>query len=67
MMTRLQKIQEDIADLGPKDLAALAEWLDDHRQRLWDKEIEGDLRAGKLDLMIDEARAEISAGRTKPL
>lgn len=33
----------------------------------WDRQIERDLRAGRLDPLIDEARGEHRSGRTRPL
>ncbi|MBI4027990.1 MAG: hypothetical protein HY360_23600 [Verrucomicrobia bacterium] len=33
----------------------------------WDRQIEADAKAGKLDPLIREAVAEYRAGRTKPL
>ena len=33
----------------------------------WDKQIEADLEAGRLDLWLDEARKEYEAGLSKPL
>lgn len=36
-------------------------WVD------WDRQIESDLKAGQLDGLLAEARADIAAGRTRPL
>ncbi|GDY21120.1 hypothetical protein LBMAG56_24660 [Verrucomicrobiota bacterium] len=33
----------------------------------WDRQIESDLEAGRLDGLLVEARADIAAGRTRPL
>lgn len=33
----------------------------------WDREIEADVQAGRLDDLIGQAEADIAAGRTKPL
>jgi hypothetical protein len=33
----------------------------------WDRQIEGDVKAGRLDDLIAQAEADIAAGRTKPL
>jgi hypothetical protein len=35
--------------------------------RVWDSQIEADSRAGKLDALVEEARAEYEAGKTRPL
>lgn len=33
----------------------------------WDRQIEQDLRAGKLDKMIKKVRDDVAAGRNQPL
>ena len=33
----------------------------------WDKEIEADAAAGRLDHIVQEVEADIAAGRVKPL
>jgi hypothetical protein len=33
----------------------------------WDRQIEADVKAGRLDKLIAQAEADIAAGRTKPL
>jgi hypothetical protein len=66
-MTKLEKLEREIESLPPQDVHALGEWLDELREQLWDKQIERDAHAGKLDRLIAEARADIAAGRVKPL
>jgi hypothetical protein len=66
-MTKLEKIQETVESLSDKELWKLAEWFDELRAQRWDQQIEEDIRAGKLDSFFDEARAEIAAGKTRPL
>ena len=33
----------------------------------WDRQIKADATAGRLDHLVDEARADIAAGRSRPL
>ena len=66
-MTKLEKIEMDIASLKPDDLQKLADWLAEYRADLWDKQIEEDSKAGKLDKLAEEALADHRAGRTRPL
>lgn len=35
--------------------------------RIWDEQIEADLKAGKLDALIAEVRAEFKQGNSQPL
>jgi hypothetical protein len=66
-MTKLEKIQESVESLSDKELWQLASWFDELRAQRWDRQIEEDARAGRLDKFLAEARAEISAGKTRTL
>ena len=66
-MTKLEKLEREIEALPPQDVRALGAWLDELRARLWDQQIENDLANGKLNALIAEAKADIAAGRVKPL
>lgn len=66
-MTKLEKLEREIEALPPQDVRALGDWIDELRARLWDQQIESDLTTGKLDALIAEAKADIAAGRVKPL
>ena len=45
----------------------LAEWLAEFQAEQWDRQIEEDDRAGRLDKFIEEAKAELAAGKARPL
>jgi len=66
-MTRIEKIEQEIQRLTPAELAAFRDWFRKYDADAWDREIERDIAAGKLDGLADEARAEHAAGKTKPL
>jgi hypothetical protein len=66
-MTKLEKIEQDIAALEPKDVRKLAEWLDEYKAELWDRQIEADAKSGKLDYMAEKALVDHRAGRTRPV
>jgi hypothetical protein len=66
-MTKLEKIEQEIAALDPKDVRKLADWLDAYKAELWDRQIEADAKAGKLDQLAEQALADHRAGRTRPL
>ena len=42
-------------------------WFESFDAAEWDRQIEGDAAAGKLDRLAEEALAEYRAGRTRPL
>ena len=66
-MSTATEIAAAIRKLPEPDAWALARELRDYLDDLWDAEIERDVNAGKLDTLVEKARAEHRAGRTKPL
>jgi len=62
-MTKLEQIQSSIEELSPEEIAKLREWLDELDARLFDEKIERDAKAGKLDKLAEEARANLRSGR----
>ena len=66
-MTKLEKIEQDIASLTPGEVTELAEWFAEFHADLWDKQIEADAKAGRLDKLAEQALADHKAGKTRPL
>jgi hypothetical protein len=66
-MTKLEKLEKDITTLSAGDLKKLAEWLAEYQEELWDRQIEEDAKAGRLDKLIADAKEEIKAGKVRPL
>ncbi len=63
----VQELKEAITKLEPEELSELERWIADYRFARWDEQLEEDVRAGRLDHMLDEVRADIKTGRIKPL
>jgi len=63
----VKEIKSAISRLSVSELAQLANWFEEYQSQIWDKQIENDANAGKLDGLIKEADAEFEAGRCKPL
>ncbi len=66
-MTRLEKIEQEIAALSDGDRRKLAQWFADFQADIWDRQIERDIDAGRLDSVIEAANAEIAQGKVRPL
>lgn len=66
-MTKLEQIEKSVAELSPEELKAFAAWFEPLRADLWDKQIEADAKAGRLDKLAEQALADHRAGRTRPL
>jgi hypothetical protein len=57
-MSTVTEIREAIRKLPPHEAWKLAEELREHLDALWDQQFEGDVKAGRLDDMIAQAREE---------
>ena len=66
-MTRVEKIQEDILALSEIDYLQLKQWLSELEWDEWDRQIEEDSNAGKLDFLIAEALEAKENGTLKNL
>lgn len=54
-MSDVEKLEERVAKLAPEDLARFRAWFLELDARAWDRQIEADAKAGKLDKLIGEA------------
>jgi hypothetical protein len=66
-MSTVQEIETAIQKLKPQEIHEVADWLQELREELWDKQIQADAKAGKLDKLMEEAKQDYLAGRCKPL
>ena len=66
-MTKLEKIEQDIAELSDAERRKLAVWLKGFRDDAWDRQMKADSKAGRLDKFLASAREEILSGKTAPL
>ena len=63
----VKQIERAIAQLPAEDLAELMSWLEDYHAQVWDKRIEEDLEAGRLDALLAEVDEEYETGLTEPV
>jgi len=66
-MTKIEKIEQEIRHLTPAELAAFRDWFQKYDADVWDRQIERDIAANKLDKLVEEARADHAAGKNKRL
>jgi len=59
-MSKIDELKADIEGLPSEELAEL--FPSEKEWESWDKEIEADSRAGRLDFLVREARAEKAKG-----
>ncbi len=63
-MSTVKDIESAITRLDPKDVHAVADWLQEYREELWDKQIAADAKTGKLDSLIKKAKSGHRAGKS---
>ena len=66
-MTTLLEIKAAIEKLSPRDYAELMAMLHAPVDDDWDRQMMADAAAGRLDRRVEIARADIAAGRSRPL
>ena len=63
----IAEIESAITQLPAKEYAELMAWLQEYHDRMWDKQLDDDLAAGRLDALIAEANDEYKQGLAQPL
>ena len=66
-MTKVEVLEREVADLSPAELAAFRKWFAEFDGEAWDRQIEADARAGKLDALAQRALRDHAAGKTTKL
>lgn len=52
-MSMVENIEQEVKDLTPSEFAAFRRWFIEFDALLWDRQIEEDVRSGKLDKLAD--------------
>lgn len=63
----LQELETAIRQLPSEELDDFARWFEEYLAEAWDRRIEGDVRAGRLEEAGRRADEEFDAGRCEPL
>jgi hypothetical protein len=63
MMGSVREIEEAVLGLSAAELAAFRTWFAEFDAEAWDRRIEDDVAAGRLDALADEALDDLRAGR----
>jgi len=66
-MTKTEKLEQEIKKLNPNELSAFREWFKNFDSESWDKQIDEDIKKGKLDQLANKAIEEHTSGRTKEI
>lgn len=63
IMSTVKEIEEAVVRLSPAELAAFRTWFAEFEAEAWDRQIEDDIAAGRLDALAAEALEDLKAGR----
>lgn len=66
-MSTVQEIVTAAEKLPRKQFFTLVERLRARHADEWDRQIEEDAKAGRLDFLFEEAKQDIAEGKTRPL
>jgi hypothetical protein len=63
----VKDIEAAIINLPQSELAEFTAWFEEFLARAWDKQIEQDVQAGRLDALLQQAEQEFESGQVQPL
>jgi len=66
-MTKVEQLEKEVQTLTPAELASFRNWFAEYDWLAWDRQLEADVAAGKLDKFAAEALAEFERGETTEL
>jgi hypothetical protein len=61
-MNKVKKIGREIQGFSPAELAAFRKWFREFDAEAWDRQIEEDIQAGKLDALAEAASQACKSG-----
>jgi hypothetical protein len=66
-MDKIEKIEQEIQALSPEELTRFRAWFLEYDWAIWDRQIERDSEAGRLDDLAARALRDHAAGKTTPI
>lgn len=66
-MSELEQLEQRIRNLSPDELAKFRAWFIEFDHLMWDRQIEADSKAGKLDGLVAEALEDFKAGKAREI
>jgi len=64
-MSNIQKIEQEVSKLPPQKLVEFRAWFEKFDAEIWDKQLESDIKSGKLDNLAKEAIQDFKNGKYK--
>ena len=66
-MSKIETLEREIEKLSAEELAAFRDWFANYDADAWDRQMQADVKAGKLDRLAAEALAEHKRGETREI
>jgi hypothetical protein len=66
-MGKIEKIEQEIQALSPEELAQFRAWFLEYDWAMWDRQVERDAEAGRLDDLATKALRDHAAGKSTPI
>jgi hypothetical protein len=66
-MGKIEKLEQEIQALSSEELAQFRAWFVEYDWAIWDRQIERDAEAGRLDDLAARALRDHAAGKTTPI
>lgn len=66
-MSKIETIEHEIKRLSPAELAVFRSWFREFDAKAWDRQLEEDANAGKLDALADAGLKAFQSGNCSEL
>jgi hypothetical protein len=66
-MGNVPEIEAAVRELSPSELSNFRKWFQEFDAEAWDRQLEQDIQAGKLDALAEEALKDLREGRSTDL
>ena len=63
----VEEVEQAVSEFTAEELSSFRKWFADYDMAQWDKQIEADSEAGRLDHLVEEIESDIENGKVKPL
>ena len=67
IVNKVERIEQDVQMLSPDELAQFRAWFLEFDWAAWDRQVERDVQAGRLDNLAEKALRDHAGGKTTPL
>jgi hypothetical protein len=66
-MSKIEDLEHRVKALSPEELASFRRWFAEFDAEAWDRQLEADVEAGKLDSLAERARRAHADGKSSEL